>query len=334
MNSKLVVLVALFVCASLADDLSATPEVFVQFMQQYGKSYSHDQFYYRYRVFQQNVARINELNNDPEQQATFAINQFSDLSLEEFQAMYLMPKFNPAATCKWPWKDPAKVDTTNLAPQFDWRTQGAVSSVKNQGGCGSCWAFSTAANVEGQWFLGKNALTDVSEQWIVDCSKSCLASESYLCNAGCGGGLPWLAYNDIITHKFITTETAYPYLGYDSTCKDPTPVGARISNWTYAAKDEASIEALLATQGPLSITLNANLLFSYSAGIITGQVSSCDPSGSDHAVLLVGYDTTTNPPYWIVKNSWGTTWGEQGFFRIQANNDLCGVFDCVTTALL
>jgi len=177
--------------------------------------------------------------------------------------------------------------------------------------------FSTVANIEGQWALwsAKKSLVGLSEQWIVDCSNSCLASEPDLCNGGCGGGLPWLAYEDIITHKGLTTESSYTYTGEEGTCQTGHPSSASIANWTAVSNTPADIQAYMYTQGPLSITLNADLLMSYSTGVITGSPSSCPVSEMDHAVLLVGYGTSQETAFWTVKNSWGTDWGNVWIFQ-------------------
>jgi len=307
-------------------------------MVDYKKVYGNQkEFQTRYKNFQATVKRIEDLNNEEGQKAHFAINQFADLSVEEFKAIYLMPTFDAADLCIWPWRHGVGADVSALPTKFDWRSKNAVTPVKNQGDCGSCWSFSTTGNVEGQWALWSKskALVGLSEQWLVDCSNSCLASEPQLCNGGCNGGLPWLAYEDITKRKGIASEAAYPYMGEQGTCQaGQFPAVANVANWTAVSSDPKEIMATLVSQGPLSITLNAGLLMSYSSGIITGTASTCPVSQMDHAVLLIGFDTTTSPPSWIVKNSWGTTWGVQGYFQIEYAQGLCGINACVTTSLL
>jgi len=312
---------------------------FKLWMSQHGKNYGTEEYADRLKTFRGNLARINQLNTKEGQTAHYAIDKFSDMTYEEFRASRLLTPFQANNTCRWPYHRVAPEfsaeQTAAIPTTWDWRAKGAVTPVKNQQSCGSCWTFSTAENVEGVWFLAGNALVSLSEQWIVDCSHSCLQSEPDLCNGGCGGGLPWLAYEDIITNKFLTTEAVYPYTGYAGSCESPTTVGATISNWTALTTDPTQIITYMYMNGPMSITLNAGLLFSYTSGIISGSPDECPNSESDHAVLLVGYgvDTTNNNmPYWIVKNSWGTDWGEQGFFRIESDNGLCGINACVTSA--
>jgi len=318
---------------------SSDDELFRKFIHQYKRVYSAAEFQTRFQNFKANLRRIDELNNIEGQKAVFAVNKFSDLSKEEFSSMYLLPKFDASNICIWPWHKVATVpqEKIDAAPSsFDWRTKGAVTAVKNQGDCGSCWTFSTTGNIEGQWEIwGKtHALVGLSEQWIVDCSNACLVSEPDLCNGGCGGGLPWLAYGDIIKHKGLTTEAAYPYVGEQGTCQTGDAVSAVIANWTAVSSDPTTIQTFMYNQGPLSITLNADMLMSYSSGVIIGTPSDCPVSQMDHAVLMVGYGSNGTTPYWIVKNSWGTDWGMNGYFSIESDNGLCGINACVTSTLL
>jgi len=308
---------------------------FQKFMRDFQKSYKNiGEYNKRLGNFKDNLKRNAELNRK-HPQATFGINKFADMSISEFKDKYLMRTFDPQDACLWPYHRMAQITRTKIPPTWDWRTQNAVSPVKNQQECGSCWTFSTAENIEGVWFLaGHSPVPSLSEQWIVDCSHACLQSEPDLCNGGCGGGLPWLAYEDIIANKGLTGESNYPYTGEQGTCPSSEPSIATISNWTALDTDPTDIITYCQAKGPLSITLNADLLMSYTGGVITGTPDDCPNSGSDHAVLLVGYDTTQSPPFWIVKNSWGTSWGENGYFRIESDNGLCGINSCVTSALV
>jgi len=307
---------------------------FRAWMRQHGKTYAGSEYNKRYQNFQNNIKRNEMLNNLPGQKATFGINKFSDLTLEEFKVMYLLPSFDPKDTCLFPYHADMSKENRAIPTKFDWRTKGAVYAVKNQGSCGSCWAFSATENVEGQWQIAGNALVSLSEQWVVDCSTSCLQSEPNICDGGCNGGLPWLAYGDIITNKGLTSEADYPYQGVQGTCQTGEPVVAKIANWTYLDTVPTDIETYMYNHGPMSIALNADLLFSYTSGVISGDPSTCPTSGMDHAVLAVGYDHTQSPPFWIVKNSWGSDWGMNGYFNIESDNGLCGINLCVTSALV
>jgi len=333
---KVVIAFLALLAIACADDA-----LFRQFVHKYKKVYSTSEFQVRSKNFQENLKRINELNNRPGQTATYAINEFSDLTVDEFRSTYLMPKFDASDICIWPYHQRAGVRRSTLEIEavpksFDWRSKGAVTPVKNQGQCGSCWSFSTTGNLEGQWFLwsSQKTLTGLSEQWLVDCSDGCLVSDPSLCDGGCNGGLPWLAYGDITKNNGIASESAYPYTAEQGTCETNHPNVAKVANWTAVSSDPDDIVAFLVKQGPLSITLNADLLMSYSSGVITGTATECPVSQMDHAVLLVGYDNTGSTPYWIVKNSWGTSWGDQGYFKIASAQGLCGINACVTTSLV
>jgi len=334
MKSIVILTVLIAVALGFGED-----ELFRKFIHDYKRVYTAQEFPVRFNNFKNNLKRIEQLNSMPGQQATFGINKFSDMSKEEFSATYLLPKFDANDLCIWPFHATVPQEKIDAAPvNFDWRTKGAVTPIKNQEQCGSCWTFSTTGNIEGQWQIwsSKHSLVGLSEQWIVDCSTSCLVSEPDLCNAGCDGGLPWLAYGDIINNKGITTEAAYAYTAEDGTCITTNPISAVIANWTAVSTVPAQIQTFMYNQGPLSITINADLLMSYNSGIITGTPSDCPVSEMDHAVLLVGYGTNTsvNTDFWTVKNSWGTDWGMEGYFQIASDQGLCGINACVTTALL
>jgi len=332
--------IVVFVALVFAIVHASDSELFRKFMVDYNRVYSsNEEFSLRFTNFKNNIRRIDQLNNMPGQLATFGINKFADFSAEEFAAKLLLPKFDANDLCIWPFHETVPQEKVEAAPtNFDWRAKGAVTPVKNQGDCGSCWTFSTTGNIEGQWQIwsSKHNLVGLSEQWIVDCSTSCLQSEPDLCNSGCDGGLPWLAYGDIINNKGLTTESSYPYTGEDGTCTTGNPISAVIANWTAVSTVPTQIQAYMYSQGPLSITMNAGLLMSYMSGIITGSASDCPVSEMDHAILMVGYghNSSANVDYWTVKNSWGTDWGMNGYFQIQSDQGLCGINACVTSALL
>jgi len=235
--------------------------------------------------------------------------------------------------------------STEATPtSWDWRTHGVVNPVKNQGQCGSCWAFSTIGVIESKYAIKGNTLTSFSEQEIVDCSVGCSEEPPYgkVCNQGCNGGWQWNAFYDIIGWKGVELETEYPYTAQTGTCKRTQHTAeAPISNYTClstpqgAIADEDQMAAYLVANGPIAIAMDAGLLESYSSGIIVPTPGQCSQVQLDHAIIIVGFDTdATYGDYWIVRNSWGAAWGEAGYFRITRGHNACGLAAAVSDVLM
>ena len=196
---------------------------------------------------------------------------------------------------------------------MDWRQKGAVTPVKNKGQCGSCWAFSTTGAIEGAWFLHSGNLVSLSEQNLVDCDHEC---------SGCSGGLMDYGFQYVIDHNGIDKESCYPYEARDDSCRfSKSCIGATISSYQDVSSNDAdALKAAVANQ-PISIGVYAIPMQHYSSGVIT---EGCD-GGVDHGVLLVGYEVDGDGNgWWIVKNSWGPGWGEDGYCRFSMKgNTLC-----------
>ena len=328
MNKFLLVLVlALVACETDLDSLIF--QQFQKFIKKYQKKYtSIDEFLARYEVFRRNVMATFKEENSLYQTG---ITKFSDLTKQEFAKIYLNLNYDAMAMANF---DPTIVKVSNAAPAaYDWRDYGRVSPVKDQGSCGSCWAFSTVANLEGLYYANKGVMKTFSEQMLVDCDTS---------DSGCNGGLMEYAFTWLKKNGGIMTDTDYPYKGVKSTCRsdkskyvDMTITGYKKlgSSWsTWSAVDEEEVKEFLYETGPLAIALNADPLQTYSSGILDVTSTKCPTSGINHAVTLVGYGTENNVAYWIVKNSWGTSWGEKGYFRIRRGNGTCGINCYITTA--
>eukprot|EP01116_Phalansterium_solitarium_P001567 TRINITY_DN1137_c3_g1_i1.p1 TRINITY_DN1137_c3_g1~~TRINITY_DN1137_c3_g1_i1.p1 ORF type:complete len:339 (+),score=144.40 TRINITY_DN1137_c3_g1_i1:170-1186(+) len=335
-----VLIAALCLCAIVIAEAKLLSDAaqFKRFMTKYGKSYSSKQeLASRFNIFKANLEHIKVLSEqNPE--ATFGVNKFTDLSPAEFRATYLSKyqavrdeKAMPLA------REYTAAELRDVPDTWDWRTKGAVTPVKNQGQCGSCWSFSTTGNIEGQWFLANHSLTSLSEQNLVDCDHQCMTYEGQnVCDQGCDGGLMPNAFTYVIKNGGIDTDISYPYLGVNGACKyNSANVGAKISNFTLLSKDETQIAAYLYNNGPVSIAADAQEWQYYTGGVFRA------PCGRqlDHGILIVGYGTAQTigsgkVPYWIVKNSWGADWGEQGYLRIERGDDKCGLANFACSAIV
>jgi C1A family cysteine protease len=297
---------------------------FQQFQQKFHKSYSSlKDLEYRFEVFSNNVRSIFEHNQDGNQTFTMGINTFSDLTPSEFQQMYTggwsIPTLGLGKCGSY------NTVSTNLPTSIDWRTQNAVTPVKDQGQCGSCWSFSSSGAMEGAWAISKHTLVSLSEQQLVDCSKK-------YGNLGCKGGEMDSAFLYAIDNG-LCSESAYPYVSGQTlaagTCQTCTPVATFSDCMDVSPDDQLVLQSAVANKGPVSIAIEADtrIFQSYSSGVITS--TSCG-TNLDHGVLIVGYGTEKEQPYWLVKNSWGTSWGENGYVKIARTNSrndpgICGV---------
>jgi len=284
---------------------------FTKFMNEYGKEYSHDQFFHRYNIFRTNVDRI-MAHNMQNASYTMAVNQFADLEAAEFKAMYTgtIPTKSDYAR----QQNTVILDETNVASSIDWRTEGIVNGVKDQAQCGSCWAFSAIASTEGAIAQKSGKLQSFSEQQLVDCSGS-------YGNQGCNGG--WMDYGfEYIIAKGIATEAAYPYKAVDQTCQAFTAVGKITGYKDVTANNEAQLLAA-ANIGVVSVAIEADtsVFQFYSGGVLDN--AGCGTQ-LDHGVAVVGYGTDVKD-YWIVRNSWGASWGEKGYVRLVRNKNECGI---------
>jgi len=327
----------LVVCGALA--VAATVDTtavmqFRQFVKNFNREYpSISEEHRRFQIFQNNLKTIKDLNSRTKS-ARFGITKFADKTADEFRKLYLSK--NPMTKDpSWPVAPLYSQTEVKANPAaWDWRQKGAVTPVKDQGSCGSCWAFSAVGNMEGQWYLSGHPLTGLSEQNLVDCDHECMQYEDQqTCDQGCDGGLMPNAFKYVMDNSGIDTETGYTYVGYDQTCAySPSSKGATIKNWTMIASDEDQMATYMVKNGPISIAVDATLWQFYVGGVF--DFPWCG-SSLDHGVLIVGYNTTVdllNQPieFWWVKNSWGSDFGYDGYIKLEKGTDECGdnLFPC------
>ena len=293
---------------------------FTNFQERFEKRYnSMEEMETRFAIFRKNMINIISHNTDANQNFTMGVNQFTDLTPEEFKMQYVggLKAEVGSYGCKTFTSGASGAPAT-----MDWRTKGAVTSVKDQGQCGSCWSFSSTGAVEGAWAISKGQLTDFSEQELVDCA----TGVSYGSH-GCNGGQMEGAFKFVIENGQCTL-SSYPYTAKDGTCQKCTAVAHISSCSDVKPNDQLSLKAAVAQQ-PVAVAIEADTRYfqSYSGGILDS--SSCGTT-LDHGVLTVGYGEENGQKYWLVKNSWGTTWGDKGYVKIarsDSTNDkgICGI---------
>merc|ERR1712038_175025 len=302
----------------------------------YGKSYaSAMEEKFRMMIYMDNRDRITKHNKsaDKGQKSYYmSMNEYGDLLHSEFVA--LMNGFkhsaHPARKSFGISKASTSSKVTENPPAVDWRDKGAVTPVKNQGQCGSCWAFSTTGSLEGQHYRKTGELLSLSEQNLVDCSHQ-------FGNNGCNGGLMDNAFRYIKANGGVDTESSYPYEGHEDTCHfKRRDVGETDKGFVdIPAGSERALKKAVATVGPVSVAIDASheSFQFYSHGVY--DEPECDPEGLDHGVLVVGYGTYEGDDFWLVKNSWSEHWGLDGYIRMARNKDnQCGIASCASYPLV
>lgn len=306
-----------------------SPEsLFEEFAAQVGRLYtSTEERQHRFSVFVENLEHITRMQALDESATYSHLSPFADWSVAEFSALNtLKPELLDASKVV----QDAVHNTSGLPDSFDWVSKGAVNPVKNQEQCGSCWAFSTVANIEGVNFVKTNKLVSLSEQQLVDCDKTSGGDQ------GCQGGLPSNAFKYMIANKMgLDTESKYPYTAKDGTCHvQKADEQVFISSWKQIASDEDQMAAALVQYGPLSIGINAGPMQWYHGGIANPWTILCNPKSIDHGVAIVGFGVEDSKKYWKIRNSWGASWGEKGYYRIIRGVNKCGLTTMPTTAII
>lgn len=297
-KATIAVLISLLTAAALYYSNVEQKDDFLLWKEKFGFQFTNEEEAFRRLIFLKNIEIIEKHNSDMTKTYKMGINQFTGMTDAEFASIYLTPR--PASNIQ-----SEDVTVNAIIGDVDWTTQGKVSRVKNQGSCGSCWAFSAVGVLE-SWSLFKGSSVDLSEQQLVDCSKS-------YGNQGCNGGFNYKGLAYVKDHG-ITTENAYPYKAKTQACavQGGTFKIASVSTVKGCANIQSAIQS-----HPLGVSADATNWSKYSSGIF----NNCGKN-LNHDIMLVGYTST----YYKIKNSWGATWGENGFIRLAPGNT-CGICD-------
>jgi len=335
------VFVALFaVAGALAAPFVELPDVtqpaalqiaFKNFQKAFDKSYDPSEMKEKFMNFKDNVMSAIDHNKRFPEGSVHGITMFSDMSAEDFQNTILMK--NGIKTVS---RDEAlKIRAANenakqallkrqtLPTNFDWRfvKNSPVTAVKNQGQCGSCWAFSATENIESVWILagkGTNENVNLAPQQIVDCDYN---------DAGCNGGETETAFQYIIDAGGQESNESYPYTAEDGNCMfNAKKIVASISTYNAATEwfSETTLQQNLVNWAPLSICVDASAWQTYQSGVMTWEECAWI-NELDHCVQLVGYNQSASTPYWVVRNSWTADWGIDGYIWLEMWEDTCGV---------
>jgi len=323
--------VALLLLAVLACTVLATSweqldgYSFEDYVAEFSKHYGAEEYAMRKAIFDKEIAAIRAHNKDTTKTWKEGVNKYTDATPEEFAALRgYTPTARPTISYNVPHvaRSPSALPTT-----VDWRQKNVVTAPKDQAQCGSCWSFATAEVLESAWAIKTGVLPTLSEQQILDCTPN---PDQCGGTGGCEGGTAELAYARIIELGGLTSEALYPYVsgaGRDYTCKNPIPAPvAKVTNYTKLPENQYDpLLSAVATVGPIAVSVDAASWGRYSSGVFDG-CNKANPD-IDHAVVLVGYGTDPQlGDYWLVRNSWGATWGEKGYIRLKRSATVeCGI---------
>eukprot|EP01116_Phalansterium_solitarium_P001564 TRINITY_DN1137_c0_g3_i1.p1 TRINITY_DN1137_c0_g3~~TRINITY_DN1137_c0_g3_i1.p1 ORF type:complete len:404 (+),score=174.22 TRINITY_DN1137_c0_g3_i1:86-1213(+) len=338
-RAVLCVVVAALCASAVATKWSQLDDTytFARYAEEFGKQYTATEHALRKTIFERRLAAIRLHNSNPAFTWKQGVNQFTDLTDEEYSRFLgfdARAHFASLAKPRHPRSAPAGVKAASALPaSIDWRTKGVITPVKNQAACGSCWTFGTAETIESFHALAAGGnLTVLSEQQILDCTPNPNQCGG---TGGCGGGTAEIAMDRIVAMGGLTSEAFYPYRsgnGQNFNCKFTNNVTvapiAKLSGYVALPSNQyLPVLTALATQGPLIVNVDASAWSAYEEGVFNG----CNQQNPDidHVVQLVGYGTDSKyGDYWLVRNSWTTGWGESGYIRLSrsaADNASCGI---------
>lgn len=301
----------------LAATVAATHDEFAEFKRRFGKVYeSVEEEMMRRVIFEKNLRKIEAYNENPTNTHRVDVSMFSDQHPNEAHKGLLGRQLSNVCSSQ------ERIEGDATPDVVDWRKEGAITPVKDQGHCGSCWAFSTTGAIEGAWNISGHPLVSLSEQQLVDCSFR-------YGDLGCRGGLPDNGFHYVMDME-LCSEEDYGYTGERGSCAtDACESVVTLSGCVdMASGDQVGLREAVAQQ-PVSIAIQADqfVFQHYTSGVITDEACGTE---LDHAVLVVGYGTEDGLDYWLVKNSWGTSWGDNGYVKILRTDSeddvgICGV---------
>jgi cathepsin H len=284
----------------------------------------------RRQNFQNSIERVIEHNKLDGVSYFKGINMYSDMSEDQFNEHFNLDTVNEDQHCSATDKRMSVAETKfGAIPEFwDWRDHKGSTPVKNQGKCGSCWTFSTVGALEGHTSIKYNGMwIPLAEQQLVDCAGD-------YDNNGCKGGLPSHAFEYIFHAGGIASETGYPYKAVDMPCTvNPDNFALEVigGSVNITEGDEVQLAQALYNHGPVSVGYQVATDFrDYVSGVYTSTICKGTTMDINHAVTAIGYgvDSVSGMDYWLIKNSWGETWGEQGYFKMQRGVNMCGISVC------
>uniref|UniRef100_A0AC34F487 Uncharacterized protein n=1 Tax=Panagrolaimus sp. ES5 TaxID=591445 RepID=A0AC34F487_9BILA len=312
---------------------------FLQFINNFDIKYANlSETLYRFDIFVSNLRDLQDRQKSENGNVLFEINQFSAMSDEELkQRLMSYQDFEGDVKIAIETSSKTTTDKNNVIfdkqpswkgrPAFvDWRTKGKVTRIKDQGQCGSCWAFSVTAAVESQIAIKRNDLIELSEQQLIDCDSE---------NRGCSGGYrPW-AFS-YIESKGQTTEQLYYYTGRKGECRNITANLRKIDSHKYLGTDEDHLADWVAEHGPVSFGVNVTRgMYQYSSGVFNPSPDECaHHSIGSHAMIIVGYGEMNGDTYWLIKNSWASSYGDSGYLKMKRGVNSCGIANAVFAPII
>ena len=284
-------------------------------MRKSNKFFTGEEYHFRLGVFLSNSRFIHDFNS-AKKLFKVGFNDFSCYTYSEYKA--LLGHFSFSSSSRRSIYNKIKND---IPDSIDWREKGVVNNIRNQGFCGACWAFATIQACESSYAISHEILNSCSVQNLIDCCDG-------ECE-GCYGGLEYQALDYILNKQngYLNSEEAYPYIGADGNCQfDSTKGINQIKSYIHGIEGDEDYLKKLVAQGVCSVAIESSQIsfISYTSGIYDDE--KCNGHRIDHAVGLVGYGTEKGIDYWIVRNSWGKSWGENGYVRMIRNkNNICGI---------